>query len=168
MTEKNKKKNEEKSPTEEMASFCKKKGFVFPSSEIYGGFAGFFDFGPLGSELFKNIKDSFWKFFVRSRDNVVGIEASIISHPRTWVASGHVATFGDLALICSKCRTRYRADHFIEENLFRSAEGLSSEQIHDLVKKNNLVCPACKGKFSEEVQKFNILVKTQIGSVENA
>ena len=167
MADNKNKKNEEKSPTEEMASFCKKKGFVFPSSEIYGGFAGFFDFGPLGSELFKNIKDSFWKFFVRSRDNVVGIEASIISHPRTWIASGHVATFGDMVLVCSKCKSKYRADHFIEENLFIKSESLSAEDIHALIKKHKLRCPECRGNF-EDISKFNLLFTTQVGPIEDS
>ncbi|MBU0962722.1 MAG: glycine--tRNA ligase, partial [Nanoarchaeota archaeon] len=78
---------------QDIATFCKKKGFVYPSSEIYGGLSGFFDFGPLGVELFKNIKDSWWKFFVQDKENMVGIEASIISHPRTWKASGHITNF---------------------------------------------------------------------------
>ena len=152
---------------EEMTIFCKKKGFVFPSSELYGGFAGFFDFGPLGVEMFNNIKQNWWRFFVQQRENIVGIDASIISHPRTWVASGHVATFGDLVLQCAKCKKKYRADHFIEDNLFISTEGLSSEQIHALVQKNKLACPECKGHFAD-VQKFNLLFSTQVGPLQDS
>ncbi len=155
------------SSIEEMAIFCKKKGFVFPSSELYGGFSGFFDFGPLGVEMFNNIKQNWWRFFVQQRENVVGIDASIISNPRTWVASGHVATFGDLALQCGKCKKKYRADHFIEENLFISTEGLDSTKIHELVQKNKLVCPECKGHFAE-VQKFNLLFSTQVGPLQDS
>ena len=95
---------------EELANFCKEKGFVFRSSEIYGGFAGFWDFGPLGVELFNNIKKDFWNFFVNSRDNMVGIEASVISHPRTWKASGHIANFSDVAVVCKKCGKATKID----------------------------------------------------------
>ena len=79
---------------EELAVFCKKKGFVYPSSEIYGGMSGFFDFGPMGVELFNNIKNNWWKFFVQDRDNMVGMDGSLISHPRVWKASGHIDNFG--------------------------------------------------------------------------
>ncbi len=97
---------------EEMATFCKKKGLVYPSSEIYGGMSGFWDFGPLGVELFSNIKSSFLKFFVQTRDNMVCIDASIISHPRTWVASGHVANFNvnDYLVACKKCKKSTKVD----------------------------------------------------------
>jgi glycyl-tRNA synthetase len=95
---------------EEIANFCKEKGFVFRSSEIYGGLAGFWDFGPLGVELFNNIKRDWWNFFVNSRDNIVGIEASVISHPKTWIASGHVANFNDVAVICKKCNKATKID----------------------------------------------------------
>ncbi len=157
----------QRSAIEEMAIFCKKKGFVFPSSELYGGCAGFFDFGPLGVESLNALKQSWWSHFVQQKENVVGIEASTISHPRTWVASGHVATFGDLVLMCSKCKIRYRADHFIEENLFIKSEGLTSEKIHDLIKKHKLICPKCKGTFAD-IKKFNLLFKTQVGPVADA
>ncbi|MBW2972619.1 glycine--tRNA ligase, partial [Candidatus Woesearchaeota archaeon] len=97
---------------DDMAVFCKRKGFVYPSSEIYGGISGFWDYGPLGVELFNNIKQSFWKFFVQSRENMVGIEASVISHPRTWVASGHVANFNvnDYLVTCKKCKKSTKID----------------------------------------------------------
>ena len=87
---------------EDMASYCKKKGFVYRSSDIYGGFAGFFDFGPLGVEMFNSIKTSWWRHFVQSREDMVGLDASIISHPITWQASGHLEGFGDLLLVCLK------------------------------------------------------------------
>ena len=104
-------KNIEKNITiEELANFCKAKGFVFPSSEIYGRIAGFWDFGPLGTELFNNLKQNWWNFFVRSRDNMVGIEASVISHPKTWEASGHLANFSDVAVVCKKCGKATKID----------------------------------------------------------
>ena len=89
---------------EDMASFCKQKGFVFRSSDIYGGFSGFWDFGPLGVELFNNIKKEWWDYFVQQREDMVGIDASVISHPKTWEASGHVTGFKDVAVICKKCK----------------------------------------------------------------
>jgi glycyl-tRNA synthetase len=148
---------------EELATFCKKKGFVFPSSDIYGGLSGFFDFGPLGVELLKNIKDSFWKTFVRDKEFMEGIEASIISHPRTWKASGHLESFGDLILTCKKCNNKLRADHFIEDHLKINAEGWELDKINELIKENNFKCPKCKGDF-EELKDFNLLFETSIGA----
>src|SRR3989338_71145 len=88
---------------EELAKFCKEKGFVFRSSDIYGGFAGFWDFGPLGIELFNNIKKAWWDYFVYQKENIVGMEASVISHPKTWKASGHIENFNDVFVRCKKC-----------------------------------------------------------------
>jgi glycyl-tRNA synthetase len=106
---------------EELSTFCKRKGFVFRSSEIYGGFSGFWDFGPLGVELFNNIKQDFWKFFVQQKENMTGIEASVISHPKTWKASGHLANFSDVAVINKKTKQAMKvdkseADKFVKEN----------------------------------------------------
>jgi glycyl-tRNA synthetase len=95
---------------EDIAVFCKKKGFVYPSSEIYGGLAGFWDFGPLGVELFNNIKADWWKYFVQSREDMVGIDASIISHPRIWKASGHIESFSDVAIQCKTCKRINKVD----------------------------------------------------------
>ena len=95
---------------EAIVSLCKRRGFVFPSSEIYGGFNGFFDYGPLGAELKKNIRDCWWNDLVRRRDDVVGLESSIIMHPRVWEASGHVAGFTDPLVDCKVSKQRYRAD----------------------------------------------------------
>lgn len=130
---------------EEMAVFCKKKGFVYPSSEIYGGVAGFWDFGPLGVELFNNIKSSFWKFFVNSRDNMVGIEASIISHPKTWVASGHVANFSDVAVTCKKCKFSTKID--------KSEVG-------------KVKCEKCGSEY-EVKGEFSLMFKTKIGALDS-
>ena len=95
---------------EELSTFCKRKGLVFKSSEIYGGMAGFWDYGPLGVELFNNIKADFWKFFVHDKENMTGIDASIISHPKTWEASGHVASFEDVSVTCKKCKKSTKLD----------------------------------------------------------
>lgn len=101
---------QKKISVDELAKFCKEKGFIYRSSDIYGGFAGFWDFGPLGVELFNNIKKDWWKFFVHEKENMVGMEGSIISHPRTWKASGHIENFNDVAVICKKCKTPNKID----------------------------------------------------------
>jgi glycyl-tRNA synthetase len=106
-----KKENEDKKLTiEELSNFCKEKGFVFRSSDIYGGMAGFWDFGPLGVELFNNIKQNWWNYFIKNRDDMVGIEASVISHPTTWKASGHIQNFNDVAVICKNCKKSTKLD----------------------------------------------------------
>jgi len=126
---------------EELTAFCKRKGFIFRSSDIYGGFSGFWDFGPLGIELFNNIKKDWWNWFVESRDDMEGIEASIISHPRTWKASGHLESFRDLAVICKKCKKATKID--------ASEEGKKCE---------------CGGEY-EKQSEFNLLFKTSVGAV---
>lgn len=147
---------------DEMASFCKRKGFVFTNSEIYGGMAGFFDYGPLGSELKKNLKDAWWKYHVHSRTDVVGIDGTIISHPKVWEASGHVANFEDLMLECSKCGEKLRADTFIEEKTGKAADGMKAAEINGIVKEQKLTCPKCKSHF-KEVEEFNLMFKTNVG-----
>jgi len=128
---------------EELANFCKKKGFVFKSSEIYGGLGGFWDFGPLGVELFNNIKQDWWNYFVKSRKNMVGIEASIISHPKTWEASGHLQNFNDIFVKCKKCGKAGKLD---ESEL------------------GKVKCE-CGGEY-ESKGKFNLMFETKIGSTE--
>lgn len=128
---------------EELANFCKKKGFVFKSSEIYGGLGGFWDFGPLGVELFNNIKQDWWNFFVRDRENMTGMEASIISHPKTWEASGHIQNFNDIFVKCKKCGKTGKLD---ENEL------------------GKVKCD-CGGEY-ESQGKFNLMFETKIGSID--
>jgi len=137
----------EKLTIEDMAVFCKRKGFVYPSSEIYGGFAGFWDFGHLGVELKNNIKNEWWNFHVTQREDIVGIDGSVITHPKVWQASGHVGSFEDVILTCSKCREKTRADHLILEKLEINVEGSSINEINNIIKKNKLKCPKCFGRF---------------------
>ncbi|PIN86579.1 glycine--tRNA ligase [Candidatus Woesearchaeota archaeon CG10_big_fil_rev_8_21_14_0_10_44_13] len=160
-------KNAAKSITiEDMAVFCKKKGFVYQSGEIYGGLSGFFDYGHLGSELKNNIKSEWWKFHVQQRDDIAGIDGSIITHPKVWVASGHVGCFEDILVECSKCKTRYRADHLIEDALKIAADGLKKEDINKLIKENSIRCPKCKGEISEANQ-FNLMFDTNVGPIRS-
>jgi glycyl-tRNA synthetase len=150
---------------DEMASFCKRKGFVYPNSEIYGGLAGFFDYGHLGVDLKNNIICEWWKTFVQQRDDVFGIDGTIITHPKVWKASGHVDNFIDLMLTCSKCKNKERADHFIEDKLKIPADGMKAAEINKLVKENKLNCTLCEGDF-KEVNDFNLMFKTNVGPKE--
>ncbi len=150
---------------EEMAVFCKKKGFVYPNSDIYSGLSGFFDFGPLGAELKNNIKAQWWKTHVQQRDDMVGIDGSIIASQKVWVASGHVAMFSDVVLDCPKCHNRVRADHYIETTLNISSASLTPKQIGEMVEKKELLCPKCKTPFSES-KPFNLMFKTFVGPTE--
>lgn len=147
---------------EEMAVFCRSKGFIFVNSEIYGSMKGFFDYGPLGAELKKNLKDAWWKYHVQDREDVVGIDGSIITHPKVWVASGHAANFQDLLLECTKCDEKVRADTFIEEKLDIAADGMKADQINEIVEKNKLVCEKCKSPF-KKVEAFNLMFTTNVG-----
>lgn len=153
---------------DEIAAFCKRKGIVYPNSEIYGGLAGFFDYGPFGADIKKNIKDEWWKTFVQSRDDIAGIDGSIITHPKVWEASGHVSCFADIMVTCSnlKCRHKVRADQFIEENLDFPADGMKAETINATFSENNLVCPKCKSKFLP-AKDFNLMFATQVGPEED-
>jgi len=135
---------------EKIVSFCKRKGFIFQSSEIYGGLGGFYDYGPLGVQMKRNIKESYWKFMVNSRPNVVGLDSAIISNPRVWEASGHVSNFSDPLTECKKCHKRFRADHLMEAANVTELSGVK--------------CPECGGELME-VREFNLMLKTFIGPV---
>jgi glycyl-tRNA synthetase len=152
---------------DEMATFCKRKGFVYPTAELYGGLSGFFDFGPLGVELKNNVKQQWWKFHVKQRDDIVGIDGSIVTNPKVWVASGHAANFEDLMLTCSKCKEKVRADTFLEDALKIKADGIKAQEINKLVKEHNLKCPKCKGPF-EEVEEFNLMFTTNVGPKQDS
>ncbi len=152
---------------EELSVFCKKKGFVYPSSEIYGGLSGFFDYGPLGVELKNNIKTAWWKTHVQERDDIVGIDGSIITSPKVWEASGHVSSFTDAIIECSKCKNKLRADHFIEDKLKMDTTGLPLKQIDEIIEHHKLKCPKCSGQFKEATG-YNLMFKTNIGPVEGS
>ncbi len=149
---------------EGMATYCKRRGFVYQNSEIYGGLAGFFDYGPLGSELKKNIKDSWWTAFVHQREDVVGIDGSIVAHPKVWEASGHVGGFVDLVLECTGCDTKHRADIFVSEAIDKQTDGMSKEQLFALIKQHDLKCTKC-GADVKEPREFNLMFTTHIGPV---
>ena len=142
-------------------SLCKRRGFVFQSSEIYGGIGGFWDYGPLGVELKNNIKQAWWRATVQERDDVVGLDASIIMNPRVWQASGHVDTFADPMVDCKSCKHRFRADELVEhKNETESVQG----QAVDIA---GVPCPDCGGKLTEP-RMFNLMFKTYVGPVEDS
>ncbi len=156
-----------KQSTEEMATFCKRKGIVFQNSEIYGSFAGFYDYGPIGVELNNNIKNEYWKRFVTQRDDVVGIDGSILSHPMVWKASGHVDNFGDILVECKKCHVRSRGDHLIRDVLGIQADGITVDEINQKISENNICCPACKGEL-DKAQIFNLMFSTHVGATQDS
>jgi glycyl-tRNA synthetase len=154
---------------EKIVSLCKRRGFVFPGSEIYGGLANSYEYGPAGVELKKNIIDAWWQYFVRSRADMVGLDSSIILHPKVWEASGHVAGFADAMIDCKNCHHRTRADHLIEDAMpGTKVEGKSDEELTAIIEENKIKCPTC-GKFDwTPVRKFNLLFETHIGIVPEA
>jgi len=163
--------NTEQDLMEKVVSLCKRRGFVFPGSEIYGGLANTWDLGPLGVELKNNIQQAWWKFFVRSRKDIVGIDAAILMNPKVWQASGHVANFNDAQVDCKACKKRFRADHLIEDALKDvKVEGLSPDDLSKLIKENNIKCPSCGENHFTDVRQFNLLFQTYIGptSAENS
>lgn len=141
-----------------LVSLCKRRGFVYPDSEIYGGFANAWDYGPYGIELKNNIRDAWWQRFVRDRDDVIGIETPVIQNPKIWEASGHLAGFSDPLTECKRCHHRFRVDHLIEG--IQEKEGRTVEF-------KDLVCPDCGGSFTD-VKQFNQMLKTFVGVTEDA
>ncbi len=158
---------------DKIISLAKRRGFVFPSSEIYGGLANSYEYGPLGVELKKNIQDEWWNAFVRQRSDMVGLDSSIILHPKVWEASGHVASFADAMIACKACKTRTRADHLIEDYFEKKGEKInvewkSVEEFDKIIQDNKIPCPTC-GKYDwTPVRKFNLLFETHIGIVPEA
>ena len=152
---------------EELTNFCKREGFVFRSSEIYGGFAGFWDFGPLGIELFNNIKKEWWNYFVHQKNNMVGMEASIISHPRTWKASGHIANFGDWMVYCNKNKKYFRVDHLISEILKLNVEGKKKEELLHILKSDKDSFKKAGYDLQDEIKQLSLMFSTNVGPMED-
>lgn len=152
---------------EEIIALCKRRGFLYPSSEIYGGLANTWDFGHYGTLLKNNIRDLWWKHFVLERDDVFGVDASTILSPRVWEASGHLTGFNDALVDCKKCHFRTRADHLIEDKLDKKVEGLDPSELTKIIKDNKLKCPRCGSTELTDVRKFNLLFEVKIGIIEN-
>lgn len=149
-----------------LVALSKRRGFVYPGSEIYGGLANTYDFGPLGTILKKNISDLWWKFFVESRDNIFPIESSILMSPKVWESSGHTENFTNVLIDCKECKFRTRADHLIEDEIKdKNVEGLSLSKQDELIKKYKIKCPKC-GKINwTKCRNFNQLFETNVGII---
>jgi len=151
---------------EKIVALSKRRGFVFPGSDIYGGLANTWDFGPLGVELKNNIKQLWWKTFIHKRRDMVGLDAGILMHPRVWQASGHVVNFNDPLVDCKTCRSRFRADHLLEQRLdLTNVEGMTPDEMSVLLREANLACPHCGNRTLTDARQFNMMFKTTIGPV---
>ena len=152
---------------EKIIALCKRRGFIFAGSEIYGGLANTYDYGPAGTELLRNIRNLWWDNFVHKRDDVVGLDASIISHQEIWRASGHTSGFADAMIDCKNCKLRMRADHLIEDITKENVEGKDLKKLDKIIQENaKIICPNC-GKYNwTKVRKFNLLFPVNLGIVE--
>lgn len=159
-------KNTEKT-MEQIIALCKNRGFVYAGSEIYGGLANSWDYGPLGVEFKNNVKRAWWKKFVQENPYNVGLDSAILMNPETWIATGHVAGFSDPLMDCRACKSRHRADKLIED-VGGHAEGMSDEDMLAYIKENNIVCPNCGKADFTDIRKFNLMFKTFMGVTENA
>lgn len=150
---------------EKLVSLCKRRGFIFPSSEIYGGLANSYSFGPYGVELKNNVKQLWWKKFVHDRSDIVGIDGPILLHPRVWDASGHTSGFNDALVDCKSCKKRFRADHLVEEVTGEDLEG-EMEKMGQALQEHNIKCPEC-GEFNwSEVKNFNLMFQTDMNGID--
>ncbi|WP_303820594.1 glycine--tRNA ligase [Ruminococcus flavefaciens] len=160
-------KNNEK-VMDKIVDLCKSKGFVYPGSEIYGGLANTWDYGPLGVELKNNIKRAWMKKFVQENKYNVGLDSAILMNPQTWVASGHIGGFSDPLMDCKECKTRHRADNLIEDFDGTNVAGWSNEQMMDYIKEKGIVCPNCGKQNFTDIRQFNLMFKTFQGVTEDS
>lgn len=161
-----------KATMEKIVNLCKGRGFIFPGSEIYGGLANSWDYGPLGVEFKNNVKKAWWKRFVQESKYNVGLDSAIIMNPQTWVASGHVGGFSDPLMDCKQCKARHRADKLIEDyaatnNTNDNPAAWTFEQMSAFIKEKHIACPVCGGHEFTEIKKFNLMFKTFIGVTED-
>ncbi|WP_273847601.1 glycine--tRNA ligase [Rubrobacter calidifluminis] len=153
---------------DKIVAFCKRRGFVYQSSEIYGGIRSSYDYGPLGVEMKRNIKDEWWRSMVYARDDVVGFDSAIIMHPKVWEASGHVETFNDMLVESRSSGRRYRADHLIEEATGMEVEGLSPEELTRIIQEDERIKdPVDGGRDFTPVRPFNLMFETYTGPVKS-
>ena len=155
---------------EEFVAFLKHQGFVYQGSEIYGGLANAWDYGPLGVELKNNIKKFWWKKFVQESPYNVGMDSAILMNPNVWVASGHVGSFSDPLTDCKGCGARHRADKLIEDFTHgeETGDGWTNERLMDFIKEHNITCPSCGSHNFTDIRKFNLMFKTNQGVIEDA
>ena len=154
---------------EKLVNICKQYGYIFQGSEIYGGLANTWDYGPLGVELKNNIKKAWWQKFIEEKINNYGLDSAILMNPEVWVASGHVASFSDPLIDCKKCKTRHRADKLIEEfsKGAETGDGWSNEKLEKYIEENKIPCPKCGGHDFTNIRQFNLLFETSMGVTED-
>ena len=165
-------KNTEKS-MDKLVALCKGRGFVYPGSEIYGGLANAWDYGPLGVELKNNIKRAWWKKFIQENPHNVGIDAAILMNPQVWVASGHVVNFNDPLIDCKSCKMRYRADNLVEawnkeHGIEMEADGMTGDELTAYINEHQIPCPTCGKSEFTPIRKFNMMFKTHLGVTEDS
>ena len=158
---------------DKIVALCKGRGYVYPGSEIYGGLANTWDYGPLGVEFKNNVKKAWWKKFIQESKYNVGIDCAILMNPETWVASGHVGGFSDPLMDCKECKSRHRADKLIEDFAHENGEditvdGWSKEKMLEYIKENNIVCPKCGKQNFTDIREFNLMFKTFQGVTEDS
>ena len=158
---------------DKLVAMCKNRGYIFPGSEIYGGLANTWDYGPLGVEFKNNVKAAWRKKFIQECQYNVGLDSAILMNPETWVASGHVGTFGDPLMDCKNCKSRFRADNLIEDFCKEKGEeivvdGWSNEQMEKYIAENDIVCPECGKKDFTSIRQFNLMFKTFQGVTEDS
>ena len=157
---------------EKIVALAKNRGFIFPGSEIYGGLANTWDYGPLGVELKNNIKKAWWKKFIQEPIFNFGLDSSILLNPEVWNASGHLNNFSDPLIDCKNCKARFRADKLIEDflsknNLKENIAGWDNNKLFDFIHENNIKCPECDSKNFTEIRNFNLMFKTFMGVTDD-
>lgn len=158
----------EKLTMEKLVAYCKQYGFIFQGSEIYGGLANTWDYGPLGARLKNNIKDSWRKRFIQERPNAYEVDAAILMHPRVWEASGHVSSFSDPLIDCKECKVRHRADNLIDDfDENACADGMSGEEMMSYIKEHKVPCPNCGKSNFTDIRQFNLMFETHRGVTED-
>ena len=160
-------KNTEKQ-MDKLVALCQGRGFVYAGSEIYGGLANTWDYGPLGVELKNNIKKAWWHFFVQANPHNVGLDSAILMNPQTWVASGHLGGFSDPLMDCKECKTRHRADNLIEDFDGTNVAGWTNQQMTDYIREKGIVCPNCGKSNFTDIRQFNLMFKTFQGVTEDS
>ncbi len=153
---------------EKLVSLCKQYGIIFQGSEIYGGLANTWDYGPVGTELKNNVKKAWLKKFIQEDPNNVGLDSAILMNPKTWEASGHLATFADPLIDCKKCKTRHRADKLVEEQIGEEANTMDNDALMKYIYDHNVVCPKCGALDYTDIRQFNLMFKTFQGVTEDS
>ena len=149
---------------EKIVALAKARGFVYPGSEIYGGLANTWDYGPIGVELKNNVKKAWWKKFVQESPYNVGVDCAILMNPEAWVASGHVGGFSDPLMDCKDCKERFRADKLIEDHMHETnsdqvVDGWSNDKMKEYIAEHNIGCPSCGGHNFTDIRQFNLMFK---------